>query len=174
MAGATGNTLTGAFGAKRGMRLCLWVPIWMRRSRDGEISGEVGVATVRLASIGAKIPELLAPILLMLVLLVHAASAQDLACEQEHSKEEVRRLTDAGTIISVDVFVPNVTVVVDDRAWQRSPLDRKKTIAHDVDCATAGPNNKMLRSVNFRSSETNRELATYSDNELTVDAQGRD
>jgi hypothetical protein len=107
--------------------------------------------------------------LLLPMLSGHRARAQDPSCDQEQSKQEIRRLTDGGTIISVDVFSPNVTVVVDDRAWQRAPLDRKKAIAHDVDCATNGPNSRMIGSVYFRSGKTNKELATYSDNALTND-----
>jgi hypothetical protein len=107
--------------------------------------------------------------LLLPMLFDDRACAQDPTCDQGQSKQEIRRLTDAGTIVSVDAFLPNVTVVVDDRAWQRTPLDRKKAIAHDVECSTIGPDSRMIGSVYFRSGKTNKELATYSDNALTVE-----
>ena len=96
------------------------------------------------------------------------AAGQDLRCNQEQSLDEVRRLTSAHVIISVDVFMPNVTVVVDDRAWQRTDLPTKKTIAQNVDCATGGANNHMLHSIYFRSAKSNAALADFSGNELTI------
>ena len=96
------------------------------------------------------------------------AAAQDFRCNQDASLEEVRRLTAAHIIVSVDVFMPNVTVVVEDRAWQRSDLATKKAMAQNVDCATGGPNNHMLHSIYFRSSKSNQALADFSGNELTV------
>jgi hypothetical protein len=98
-----------------------------------------------------------------------AATAQELQCDQQQSIQEVHKLTEDRTIVSVDVFMPNVTVVVEDRAWQRSPLEEKKAIAHEIDCATAGPNNRMLRAIYFRSNKTNKELAAFSNNELTIE-----
>jgi hypothetical protein len=96
------------------------------------------------------------------------AAAQDLRCNQEQALEEVRRLTSTHVIISVDVFMPNVTVVVDDRAWQRTDVAAKKAMAQNVDCATGGPNNHMLHSIYFRSAKSNAALADFSGNELTV------
>jgi hypothetical protein len=96
------------------------------------------------------------------------AGAQEFRCIQDQSLEEVRRLTVAHTIISVDVFMPNVTVVVDDHAWQRSDLPAKKSMAQNIDCATGGPNNRMLHSVYFRSGKTNVQLGEFNGNELKV------
>jgi hypothetical protein len=98
-----------------------------------------------------------------------AAAAQERRCDQQQSIQEVHKLTEDRTIISVDVFLPNVTVVVEDRAWQRSALEEKRAIAHDIDCATAGPNNQMLRAIYFRSNRTNKELAAFANNELTIE-----
>jgi hypothetical protein len=95
-------------------------------------------------------------------------SAQDLACDQQQSIQEVHRLTSNGTIVSVDVFLPEVTVVVDDRSWQRSDTAAKTSIAQSVDCATGGPNNKMLHTVIFRSNKTNDELGEFEGNELKI------
>jgi hypothetical protein len=103
-----------------------------------------------------------------LFLITSGAQAQQLMCDQDQSLQEVRRLTDAHTIVSVDVFMPNVTVVVDDRAWQRADLATKKSIAQNVDCATGGPNNRMLHFVYFRSVRSNEQVAEYSRNELTL------
>jgi hypothetical protein len=97
-------------------------------------------------------------------------SAQDLACDQQQSIQEVHRLTSNGTIASVDVFLPNVTVVVDDRAWQRSDAATKTAIAQSVDCATGGPNNRMLHTIVFRSSKTNDELGEFAGNELKINS----
>jgi hypothetical protein len=101
----------------------------------------------------------------LLVLWAGAAGAQDV-CEQERSRQEVTRLTHAGTIVSVDIFAPNVTVVVEERAWKRSDPATRMSIAHHIDCATFGPDSKMLRSVFFRSSRSNEQLAEYSQNQL--------
>jgi hypothetical protein len=95
-------------------------------------------------------------------------SAQDLTCNQQQSQQEVRRLTSAGTIVSVDVFLPDVTVVVDDRTWQRSDVATKTAIARSIDCATGGPNNKMLHTVVFRSNKSNDELGEFSGDELKI------
>ena len=107
--------------------------------------------------------------LLLVLISGPVARAQQLTCDQAQAAQEVRKLTDAHTILSVDVFLPDVTVVVEERAWQRSPLEQKKAMAQTVDCATAGPDNRMLRTVLFRSNKTNRELAEYSHNELTIE-----
>ena len=139
------------------------------RSLDGSTRKRVAVAAARRARPRVKLLGLSIAILLLPLLCGHRAYAQDPTCEQEQSKQEIRRLTDGGTIVSVDVFLPNVTVVVDDHAWQRAALDRKKAIAHDVECATIGPDSRMIGSVYFRSGKTNKELATYSDRELTVE-----
>lgn len=97
-------------------------------------------------------------------------SAQDLACNQQQSTQEVHRLTSNGTIVSVDVFLPNVTVVIDDRAWQRSDVATKTAIAQSVDCATGGPNNRMLHTIVFRSNKSNDELGEFAGNELKVNS----
>ena len=115
--------------------------------------GIVGLVSIGLGSIGSAVE----------------ARAQDFRCVQSQSAQEVQRLTAANAIISIDVFMPNVTVVVDDRAWNRRGLDEKKALAQNVDCATAGPNNTMLRTVLFRSNKTNRELAEFSHNQLTIE-----
>jgi hypothetical protein len=109
------------------------------------------------------------PLTTMLVLLcAGAAYADDVQCDQERSRQEVARLTQARTIISVDVFMPNVTVVVEERAWQRADMAQKRALAGNVDCATAGPDNKMLRSVAFRSNRSNKQLGVFARGELTV------
>jgi hypothetical protein len=97
-------------------------------------------------------------------------SAQDLACDQQQSVQEVHRLTSNGTIVSVDVFLPNVTVVVDDRAWQRSDTAAKTSIAQSIDCATGGPNNRMLHTIVFRSNKSNDELGEFEGNELKINS----
>lgn len=97
-------------------------------------------------------------------------SAQDLACDQQQSQREVQRLTSNGTIVSVDIFLPNVTVVVDDRAWQRSDVATKTSIAQSIDCATGGPNNKMLHTIVFRSNKTNDELGEFAGNGLKINS----
>lgn len=96
------------------------------------------------------------------------AAAQDAPCNQDLSKQEVQRLTGAGQIKSIDVFMPNVTVVVDERAWKRSDLAAKTAIAQNIDCATVGPRSKMLRSIYFRSSRDNKQLGEYSRQQLRV------
>jgi hypothetical protein len=96
------------------------------------------------------------------------ALAQDFRCDQDQSIEEVRKLTAAKTIVSVDVFLPNVTVVVDERAWQRSDVPTKKAMAQNVDCATGGANNRMLHSIFFRSGKSNAQLGEFSGNELKL------
>jgi len=106
---------------------------------------------------------------LLVVLSGYQARAQQLSCNQAQAAEEVRRLTDARTIVSVDVFLPDVTVVVEDRAWQRSPIEQKRAMAESINCATTGPNSRMLGTVLFRSSKTNKELAEYSHNQLTIE-----
>src|SRR5215468_7710642 len=95
---------------------------------------------------------IMALVLAFVTLSCGLARAQDyFRCDQEQSIQEVRRLTAAKVIISVDVFMPNVTVVVDDRSWQRSDLAYKRNVAQNVDCATGGPNNHMLHTISFRS-----------------------
>jgi hypothetical protein len=101
----------------------------------------------------------------LVLLWASVAGAQDF-CERERSRQEVQRLTAAGTIISVDVFAPNVTVVVKERAWKRIDPAARKSMAHDVDCAAFGPDNKMLRSVFFRSDRSNEQLGEYSQSQL--------
>jgi hypothetical protein len=93
------------------------------------------------------------------------ASAQD-SCEQERSRREVQRLTQSGTIVSIDLFAPNVTVVVGERAWKHTDPATKKSIAQNIDCATFGADSRMLRSIYFRSNLRNEQLAEYSQNEL--------
>ncbi|MBO0755046.1 MAG: hypothetical protein J2P54_04245 [Bradyrhizobiaceae bacterium] len=63
-----------------------------------------------------------------------------------------------------------MTVVIDDRAWQRSDMEGKTAIAQSIDCATGGPNNRMLHTIVFRSSKTNDELGEFSGNELKVNS----
>jgi hypothetical protein len=96
------------------------------------------------------------------------ASAQGLYCDPEQSAQEVRKLTSNHVIVSVDVFAPNVTVVVDDRSWQRSDTSTKRAMAQTIDCATGGPNNHTLHSIYFRGSKSNEALADFSGNELTI------
>jgi hypothetical protein len=97
------------------------------------------------------------------------ARADDFKCDQDQSRQEVARLTQARTVISVDVFMPDVTVVVDERAWQRAGVVQKKALAEHVECATAGPDSKMLGSVVFRSYRTNRQLGVFVRGELTLE-----
>jgi len=94
--------------------------------------------------------------------------AQDYQCNQDQSRLEIQKLTDAGAIISIDRFPPYVTVVVEERGWSRSNFDAKKAIAQHVDCAIAGLGDNMLRTVIFRSNRDNRVLGAYSRNELTI------
>jgi hypothetical protein len=129
----------------------------------------LGVSVRRKVRIAAIAAGLALTAVISSIFSTELAGAQELSCDQSQSVQEVRKLTDARTIVSVDVFLPNVTVVVEDRAWQRTSTDEKKTIAHNIDCATAGPNNKMLRAIYFRSNKTNKELAQFSQNELTIE-----
>jgi hypothetical protein len=92
------------------------------------------------------------------------AGAEDI-CERERSRQEVQRLTDTGTIISIDVFAPNVTVVVAERAWKHIDPATRNSMARDIDCATFGPDSRMLRSVFFRSNRSNEQLGEYSQNQ---------
>jgi hypothetical protein len=96
------------------------------------------------------------------------APAQDYQCDQEQSRLEIQRLTDAGAIVSVDRFPPYVTVVVEERGWSRSSFDAKKVIAQHVDCAIAEVGSTMLRTVIFRSNRDTRVLGVYSRNELKI------
>jgi hypothetical protein len=96
------------------------------------------------------------------------APAQDYQCNQEQSRLEIQKLTDAGAIVSIDRFPPYVTVVVEERGWSRRSFDAKKGIAQHVDCATAELDNIMLRTVIFRSNRDNRVLGAYSRNELKI------
>ena len=96
------------------------------------------------------------------------APAQDYQCDQEQARLEIQRLTDAGTIVSVDRFPPYVTVVVEERGWSRSSFEAKKVIAQQVDCAIAGVGSTMLRTVIFRSNRDTRVLGAYSRNELKI------
>jgi hypothetical protein len=107
-------------------------------------------------------------IILLLILLDANAAAQVEECDQEKSRQEVQRLSTAAVIISTAQFLPNVTAVVDQRWWSRSSLEEKAALARNIDCAVAGPNNIMLRSVIFRSNRDNQELGVYSQNELKL------
>jgi hypothetical protein len=102
-------------------------------------------------------------------LLLSAASAwaQGSACNQQQSRQEVDRLTASGTIVSIDQFPPSVTVVVEPRRWGRLSLDDKTQLARNVDCAVAGPNDAMLRTVIVRALDA-QELGRYANNQLTI------
>jgi len=65
----------------------------------------------------------------LLLLSGSISAAQDFKCEQDKSRAEVQRLTQAGTIVSVDQFPPFITVVVNDRPWGRLELEAKKAMA---------------------------------------------
>jgi hypothetical protein len=105
--------------------------------------------------------------ILLLFLLGANAAAQLAECDQEKSRQEVQRLSTAGVIISTAQFLPYVTVVVDQRWWGRSSLEEKSAVSQHVDCAVAGPNSRMLRTVIFRSRD-NQELGVYSQDELKL------
>lgn len=107
----------------------------------------------------------------LFLLSASVAGAEEFKCDQERSRQEIRRLTDAGTIISIDVFAPNVTAVVSQRAWKRSDPTARQSIGRDIDCATFGADNKMLRSVIFRSNRSHEQLGEYSWNQLASPAQ---
>ena len=107
-------------------------------------------------------------ILLLFILLDANVAAQVEECDQEKSRQEVQRLSTAAVIVSTAQFLPNVTAVVDQRWWSRSSLEEKAALAHNIDCAVAGPNNIMLRSVIFRSNRDNQELGIYSQNGLKL------
>jgi hypothetical protein len=98
-------------------------------------------------------------ILLILSLDANAA-AQVGECNQEKSRQEVQRLIAAGVVISTDQFPPNVTAVVDQRWWGRSSPEEKAALGRNIECASAGPNNGMLRSVIFRNRD-NQQLGVY-------------
>jgi hypothetical protein len=105
--------------------------------------------------------------IVLLLLSVAVAAAQDDRCDQAESRKEVQRLTETGAIVSMEAFPPYVTVVVDERRWSRSTFEAKKAMAQQIDCATAGPGNVMLRRVMFRSNKDNQVLGLYSGNVLT-------
>jgi hypothetical protein len=104
---------------------------------------------------------------LVLLLSATAASAQSSDCNQQQSRQEVDRLTAAGTIVSIDQFLPSITAVVQLRQWAHLSLDDKTRLARNVDCAIAGANNTMLRTVIVRAPDT-QELGRYADNQLTI------
>ncbi len=87
-------------------------------------------------------------------------------CDRDLSRQEVQRLTTAGTIVSVDQFPPNVTIVVDERRWGRADPEAKRAIARHVDCAVTGATDNMLRRVVIRSRGENQMIGTYSASEL--------
>jgi hypothetical protein len=96
-----------------------------------------------------------------------SAAAQGFDCDQERSRQEVQRLTQSGIVVSVDPFVPDVTVVVEERAWKRADAAARKSIAQHIDCAVLGPKSSMLSSIFFRSNRSNRPLGEFSRGELT-------
>jgi hypothetical protein len=104
--------------------------------------------------------------LIFLLLAIISAAAQDANCDQERSRAEVQRLTSSGAIMSISPFLPDVTVVVDERRWNRASAEERKAMARQVDCAVAGPPNGMLRRIVFRSSGGNQVIASYSSTEL--------
>ena len=106
--------------------------------------------------------------IIVLLLSTAVAAAPVGVCDQEQSRQEIQKLTDAGAILSIDRFPPYVTVVVDERRWALSNFDMKRAMAQDVDCAVAGPNNNMLRTVMFRSNRDNQVLGEYSRSELKL------
>lgn len=98
------------------------------------------------------------------------ASAQGYQCDQERAQKEVQRLTEAGTILSVSQFPPNVSTVVDEHNWARAEADEKKRWAQAVDCATKKASTEMLRTLNFRAPDTSL-LGTYSAGELALEPE---
>ncbi len=106
--------------------------------------------------------------LAVLLLCAGIAAAEDFACDQEQSRKEVQRLTDAKLIASVDQFPPLITVVVDERGWARTEIDRKKVMAQHIVCAIGGPADTMLRTVIFRA-RNNKQLGVFSRNQLTLE-----
>jgi hypothetical protein len=103
----------------------------------------------------------------ILLFSVGTAAAQGASCNQAQSKQEVQRYIDAGTIISVSQFLPYITVTVDERSWSRLSAETKKALGQQVDCATVGPDNKMLRTVVFRANKTNQVLGKYTGGQFT-------
>jgi hypothetical protein len=101
-----------------------------------------------------------------LLVLLAGTLAHAQGCDRDVSRQEVQRLTSAGIVVSVDQFLPNVTVVVDERRWGRSEPEAKRSIARHVDCAVTGATDNMLRRVIIRSRGENQVLGTYSNNEL--------
>jgi len=97
------------------------------------------------------------------------SAAQPATCNQEQSRDQVERLTNAMTIVSIDQFPPYITVVVTERAWNKMDLDAKQALAFSVDCSIAGPDNQAFREVSIRSKTDNRQLAVYSEHHLTVE-----
>jgi hypothetical protein len=106
----------------------------------------------------------------IIVLLFSAAvaSAQQGECDQAQSRQEIQKLTDSGTILSIDRFPPYVTVVVDERRWTLSNVEAKRAMAQHADCSMAGPGDTMLRTVIVRSNRSNQVLAEFSRGELRL------
>jgi len=98
-----------------------------------------------------------------------AQPSEPSTCDQQQSREQVQRLTDATTIVSIDQFPPYITVVVTERAWKKMNLDAKQALAFHVDCSIAGPDNPAFRVISIRSKTDNRQLAVYSQNHLTLE-----
>jgi hypothetical protein len=107
--------------------------------------------------------------LLTWCLTVQMATAQPATCDQEQSRSEVARLTDAKTIVSIDQFPPYVTVVVTERVWKKMDADAKQALAFHVDCSIAGPDNSTPREVSIRSDADNRQLGVYAQSHLTLE-----
>jgi len=106
--------------------------------------------------------------IIVLLLSAEVASAQQSGCDQAQSRQEIQRLTDNGTILSIDRFPPYVTLVVDERRWTNSNIDAKRAMAQHADCSMAGPGDTMLRTVIVRSNRSNQILAEYSRGELKL------
>jgi hypothetical protein len=104
----------------------------------------------------------------LLVLSIANARAQTTPCDQAKSRQEVERLTAAGVIVSISQFPPYVIAVVDQRRWNRRPFNTKAVMARHIDCAIAGPDSVMLRTVIFRSKGDSQQLGVYFQNELKL------
>jgi hypothetical protein len=103
---------------------------------------------------------------IVLLLLSYASATAQERCNQDRARQDMQRLTDNGTIVSVGQFAPYVTVVVDEKRWRRIDNDTRRTMAQTIDCATVGANTQMLRIVTFRSAADNQPLGSFSGPDL--------
>ena len=84
-------------------------------------------------------------------------------CEQKLSIAQQN-----GIIHRMSVEKDGVHVVVDSGVWEQSPYTTKLGIAAVVECAIAGPENRLV-GVIFRDSRTNKVVGRYRYPELKVE-----